>query len=67
MPADFVLTLSCADRPGIVAAVTTELAALNANIAEINQFWDKRNRPRSSCASPSRRPMASAAMRWSAR
>jgi len=41
MSADFVLTLSCADRPGIVAAVTTELAALNANIAESNQFWDK--------------------------
>ena len=41
MPSDFVLTLSCADRPGIVAAVTTELAALNANIAESNQFWDK--------------------------
>ncbi len=41
MPANFVLTLSCADRPGIVAAVTTELAALNANIAESNQFWDK--------------------------
>jgi formyltetrahydrofolate deformylase len=41
MPADFVLTLSCADRPGIVAAVTTELAALHANIAESNQFWDR--------------------------
>ena len=41
MPANFVLTLSCADRPGIVAAVTTELAALNANIAESNQFWDR--------------------------
>jgi formyltetrahydrofolate deformylase len=41
MSADFVLTLSCADRPGIVAAVTTELAALNANIAESNQFWDR--------------------------
>src|SRR5207237_9970554 len=36
-----VLTLTCADRPGIVAAVTTELASLNANIAESNQFWDK--------------------------
>ncbi|MBI4046215.1 MAG: formyltetrahydrofolate deformylase, partial [Devosia nanyangense] len=35
------LTLSCEDRPGIVAAVTTELAALNANIAESNQFWDR--------------------------
>jgi formyltetrahydrofolate deformylase len=32
--------LSCSDRPGIVAAVTTELAALGANIAESNQFWD---------------------------
>jgi formyltetrahydrofolate deformylase len=41
VPANFVLTLSCADRPGIVAAVTTELAALNANIAESNQFWDR--------------------------
>ena len=40
-PANFVLTLSCADRPGIVAAVTTELAALSANIAESNQFWDR--------------------------
>ena len=39
--ANFVLTLSCADRPGIVAAITTELAALNANIAESNQFWDR--------------------------
>ena len=37
----FVLTLSCEDRPGIVASVTTELAALNANIAESNQFWDR--------------------------
>ena len=37
----YVLTLSCADRPGIVAAVTTELAALGANIAESNQFWDR--------------------------
>jgi formyltetrahydrofolate deformylase len=41
MSANFVLTLSCADRPGIVAAVTTELAALNANISESNQFWDR--------------------------
>ncbi|MDP1730411.1 MAG: formyltetrahydrofolate deformylase [Devosia sp.] len=38
---NFILTLSCADRPGIVAAVTTELAALDANIAESNQFWDR--------------------------
>lgn len=40
-PANFVLTLSCADQPGIVAAITTELAALGANIAESNQFWDQ--------------------------
>jgi len=39
--AEFVLTLSCQDRPGIVAAVTTELAALGANIAASNQFWDR--------------------------
>ncbi len=39
--ANFVLTLSCEDRPGIVAAITTELAGLNANIAESNQFWDR--------------------------
>lgn len=37
----FVLTLSCADQPGIVAGVTTELFGLGANIAESNQFWDK--------------------------
>lgn len=37
----FALTLSCDDAPGIVAAVTQELAALSANIAESNQFWDR--------------------------
>jgi formyltetrahydrofolate deformylase len=37
----FILTLSCDDRPGIVAAVTTELAGLGANIAESAQFWDR--------------------------
>ena len=37
----FVLTLSCEDRPGIVAAVTTELFTIGANIAESNQFWDR--------------------------
>ena len=37
----FVLTLSCEDKPGIVAAVTTELAGTGANIAESNQFWDR--------------------------
>lgn len=37
----YVLTLSCTDRPGIVAAVTTELAASGSNIAESAQFWDR--------------------------
>jgi formyltetrahydrofolate deformylase len=36
-----VVTLTCEDKPGIVAAVTTELAAIGANIAESNQFWDR--------------------------
>ncbi len=36
-----VLSLSCEDRTGIVAAVTTELAARKANIAESGQFWDR--------------------------
>ncbi len=38
-----VLTLSCTDRPGVVAAVTTELAAIGGNIAESNQFWDRQS------------------------
>ncbi|TDR89207.1 formyltetrahydrofolate deformylase [Enterovirga rhinocerotis] len=41
LPTSFTLTLTCEDRPGIVAAVTTELAAIGANIAESNQFWDR--------------------------
>ena len=40
-PHPYVLTLSCEDKPGIVAAITTELASLGANIAESNQFWDR--------------------------
>jgi len=38
---NFDITLSCEDRPGIVAAVTARLAGLGANIAESNQFWDR--------------------------
>ncbi len=37
----FILVLACDDRPGIVAQVTSELAALGANIAESSQFWDR--------------------------
>jgi formyltetrahydrofolate deformylase len=40
-PTLFVLTLDCDDKPGIVAAITTELAAMGGNIAESNQFRDK--------------------------
>jgi formyltetrahydrofolate deformylase len=36
-----VLTLSCIDRPGIVARVTTSIAALGGNIAESAQYWDR--------------------------
>lgn len=41
MSSNLVLNLSCDDQPGIVASVTTELAALGANIADSGQFWDR--------------------------
>ena len=41
-PCSFILNLSCEDRPGIVAAVTTELAGIGGNIEESNQFFDRR-------------------------
>ncbi|KKC32440.1 formyltetrahydrofolate deformylase [Devosia psychrophila] len=37
----FILKLSCLDQPGIVAAITTALAARGANILESNQFCDR--------------------------
>lgn len=36
----YILSLSCEDKPGIVAAITTELAGNGANITESSQFWD---------------------------
>ena len=36
-----VFSFSCEDQPGIVAAVTTELASIGCNIAESGQFWDR--------------------------
>ncbi len=39
-PTEWVLTLSCPDGPGIVAAVTGALAARGANITESQQFGD---------------------------
>jgi len=62
--ASYVLTLSCADRPGIVAAVSTYLFDQGCNILDAQQFDDVATglfflRPRSAiCAaasSPSRR------------
>jgi formyltetrahydrofolate deformylase len=39
---DFVLTLACPDRPGIVHAVTSYLMAHGGNIMESQQFGDQR-------------------------
>ena len=36
-----ILNLSCTDRPGIVARVTTSIAAVGGNIAESAQYWDR--------------------------
>jgi formyltetrahydrofolate deformylase len=41
---DHILTLSCDDRPGIVAGVTTALAAAGANIVEAQQYEDRARR-----------------------
>jgi formyltetrahydrofolate deformylase len=38
---DFVLTLACPDRPGIVHAVTTFLIKHDSNITESQQFGDR--------------------------
>ncbi|MCT9933842.1 formyltetrahydrofolate deformylase [Planotetraspora sp. A-T 1434] len=40
MSADYVLTLSCPDRPGVVAAVSGLLARHGCNITESQQFGD---------------------------
>ncbi len=39
----YIIRISCDDRPGIVAAVTTALAYRGANILESNQFWDRQS------------------------
>jgi formyltetrahydrofolate deformylase len=39
-PARFVLTLSCGDRPGIVAAVAKSIASQDCNIVESAQYGD---------------------------
>ncbi|MGQ3214296.1 MAG: formyltetrahydrofolate deformylase [Shinella sp.] len=37
----FVLSMSCEDRAGIVAAVTAQLAGMGTNITESSQHWDR--------------------------
>ena len=74
---DFVLTLSCPDRPGIVHAVTSFLMRHGGNIMESQQFGDQRqgrffmridfevaapSRRRRRCAPTSRPPPRSS--RW---
>ena len=37
----WILTLSCQDRPRIVATVASAIAVIGGNIAESAQFWDR--------------------------
>ncbi|WP_040507791.1 formyltetrahydrofolate deformylase [Gluconobacter morbifer] len=39
--ATYILTLSCPNRPGIVAAISSRLAELKANITEAQQYDDR--------------------------
>ena len=55
---DFVLTLDCPDRPGIVHAVASFLMRHGGNIMESQQFGDQRNWAGSTCASTSPWPTA---------
>jgi len=41
MRSTYVLSLSCHDKPGLVAAVTTQLAQLGGNILESQQYNDQ--------------------------
>jgi formyltetrahydrofolate deformylase len=38
----YIVRISCDDRPGIVAAVSTAMAYRGGNILESNQFWDRK-------------------------
>jgi formyltetrahydrofolate deformylase len=40
MASDVILSLSCSDRPGIVAAVSTRLFEAGCNILEAHQYDD---------------------------
>jgi formyltetrahydrofolate deformylase len=40
MPNDAILSLSCADRPGIVAGVSARLLQAGCNITEAHQYND---------------------------
>lgn len=61
MTAAFILTLSCPNRPGIVARVTAELYRWRGNILEAHQFDDIASGPRW-CARPT-----SSSPQWGAR
>jgi len=37
----FIVTVTSAPRPGIIAALSTTIAELGGNIAETNQHWDR--------------------------
>lgn len=50
--AEYVLTLSCPDRPGVVAAVSGLLAGRGCNITESQQFGDGRFHMRVQFTSP---------------
>ncbi|GAA4104031.1 formyltetrahydrofolate deformylase [Nonomuraea soli] len=52
MSAEYVLTLSCPDRPGVVAAVSGLLAEQGCNITESQQFGDERFHMRVQFTSP---------------
>lgn len=54
-PHEFIVRLSCKDRPGIISAVTTFLFQVGLNIAESQQFEDKMSKrffARILCESP---------------
>ncbi|HQA17048.1 MAG TPA: ACT domain-containing protein, partial [Novosphingobium sp.] len=44
MTRNFILRIVCNDRPGIVARVSSYLAALGCNILDAQQFEDRRTR-----------------------
>lgn len=51
----YTLRLSCDDQPGIVSTISSAMSSRGANIAESNQFWDRKSNKfflRMSCLFP---------------